>query len=130
MRDKKLQNELAEAAKIMSALPAGQERGFHGGKSSWPAFHHNFSSAGYLDTSRPFKLQPTPQQIDSTYYLLDKLMQLERFDRILLWARANKVRWASLQARFRLSRAHLNRRYDIALQRLSEQKKNKTSKTA
>ena len=130
MQKEALKKALSNAASTMRRLPRGWEERPHQGRSGWPEFRCEEGGSTERGRQRIPQIRPAPREIDEMYHLLDDLMQLSVSDRRLLWARACKIRWSVLQSRFQLSRTHLNRRYDIALNRLLEQKVNKMKKSA
>lgn len=130
MQKEALKKALSNAASTMRRLPKGWEERPHQGRSGWPEFRCEEGGGPERGRQGIPLIRPTPAEIDEMYQLLDDLMQLSVSDRRLLWARACKIRWSVLQSRFQLSRTHLNRRYDIALNRPIEQKVNKMKKSA
>ena len=130
MQKKALKKALSNAASTMRRLPRGWEERPHQDRSGWPEFRCEEGGSAEPGRQRIPLIRPAPAEIDEMYHLLDDLMQLSVSDRRLLWARACKIRWSVMQSRFQLSRTHLNRRYDIALNRLLEQKVNKMKKSA
>jgi len=110
-----LKDRLKLAARVLASLPYSAHERPQRYRSHWPAFVDMHKEQAVSERKHHVKFRPTSSEIDDMYLILDKLMNLSAFDRNLVWARASGVPWALLQARFMLSRTHLNRRYRLAL---------------
>ena len=115
MQNMALKERLRLAARVLASLPhLAHERPQHF-RSHWPAFADMRKQQVVSAGRQQQKFRPKPKEIDDMYFILDRLMSLPQFDPNLIWAWASGIPWALLQARYRLSRTHLNRRYQLAL---------------
>jgi len=112
-----LKDRLRMAARVLSSQPSSVYERPERYRSSWPSFAAIAKTDMKVAGRTHVKFYPTAAEIQDMYRMLDLLMPLPAFERNLLWARACGVPWALLQARFMLSRTHLNRRYRQAIKK-------------
>ncbi len=117
MRTIMIKDRLKMAVRVLASQPLGVNERPQRYSSSWPTFAKSAHNEVKIADRRHIIFQPSPAEIQDIYEILDMLMLLPAFERNLVWARASGVPWALLQARYMLSRTHLNRRYRLAIEK-------------
>lgn len=102
-----IKRDLEFAAEVMRRLPPIKLQKV---RSSWPRLVY---TAEELEAQKPLPVyfQPTSQEIDKMYKVLEWYGCLDAFETKLVWKRSCHVPWKTLQSKLRQHRSTLYEKY-------------------
>lgn len=105
---------IESAVYVMKLLPPVKVQGYH---STMLDIIYTPQEIAFMDR-KPIKIRPTTEQITQMDEVLEWLEVLEPWERKLVWKRGARIPWKYLCREFGYSRAQLNIKYQIALEKI------------
>ncbi len=109
-----IKNRIESAVYVMKLLPPVKAQGY---RSTMPDIIYTPQELMLMD-KKPIKIRPTSEQITQMDEVLEWLAILEPWERKLVWKRGARIPWKYLCREFGYSRAQLNIKYQIALEKI------------
>ena len=88
-------------------------------RSNWPDFAQNQIRMAKRGQT---VIHPSSEEIDQLEIFLTYIITLAEIERIVVWARANRLPWSFLQQKFNRSRSHLTSIYKKSLFKIMAKK--------
>lgn len=112
-----IEAELRDAVRTLRSMPHAVRAPL---LARWPSVVHETIEAYGWNRAEYRRVPPTGEQIDRMDKALLWLWGLTAHDYVLIWGRANHVRWRVLSAEFHLGITQTKKRYRAALLALCE----------
>lgn len=109
-----IKNRIESAVYVMKLLPPVRAQGY---RSAMLDIIYTPQEIVFMDR-KPLKPRPTQEQISQMDEVLEWLEVLEPWERKLVWKRGARIPWKFLCREFGYSRAQLNIKYQIALEKI------------
>ena len=109
-----IKNRIESAVYVMKLLPPVKAQGY---RSTMPDVIYSPQELMLMD-KKPIKIRPTSEQLTKMDEVLEWLEVLEPWERKLVWKRGARIPWKYLCREFGYSRAQLNIKYQIALEKI------------
>lgn len=109
-----IKNRIESAVYVIKLLPPVKAQGY---RSTMPDVIYSPQELMLMD-KKPIKIRPTSEQLTKMDEVLEWLEVLEPWERKLVWKRGARIPWKYLCREFGYSRAQLNIKYQIALEKI------------
>ena len=114
-----LKMDLERAAITLKRLPRNYLDKPTGIRSNWSDFAQNQIR---MAKGRQTVIHPSSEEIDQLEIFLTYIITLAEIERIVVWARANRLPWSFLKQKFNRSRSHLTSIYKKSLFKIMAKK--------
>lgn len=110
-------SRISEAARIAHRLPPVRVQGYF---NLWPAFVRTEYERMVCDDTPVYRFPPSPVDIDRMVIVMQWIQCLDVEQRKLVWMRAERWKWCDIAKRFGVAPRTAQRRWDAAIQAVTD----------